>query len=186
MKQLRRIIPAVVLPELLLAGCGAGSSSISPVSFPKDTQEILSLFGDVAFFNCSIDPSLDAGQVEVWTCQDGIWTSRIIADNFSNEGISRIGLNFEKETGELTVFLINETATVTIPVSDVPYRNTIAYASAPLNEKVSVVSGQEITLYACLGYESGQWTGSQLTDFHNSGCDDGVAVTITFDELSPE
>lgn len=189
MKRIRAWVLLLLL-ALTLMGCTRDEGAVNtiwPHEFAEETQDVLRLFGDdLVFFDYAVDNTINYAAIRAWFYRDGEWKANVIshgeaddrrecmavyvredgydlfrdidADGFVRSGYSGVDTDFSKaDGGIMTTRLSNAT---------------------PIQE------GEEITLFARLGYERESDQASVVMespmDFRRADCVAGMAITITF------
>ena len=187
----RLIIPLCLLLVLLLGGCGQeipepAGPTIEPAQFSKETQEMLDVIGDIYFFDYTVDESIKAMSMDVWTYEDGEWVSHGLIYGEREPSEYGVGIGIDVETGALDIYSSENDGYVKFAsypsAFEINLDNTPGWGwgSGTLSIPTAIEPGKEIVLWQRFGYEDGIFETSDLDDFRAADVDAGVAITITF------
>lgn len=182
---MKKITVVLLLLSLMgLSGCGAVKNEVVPTEFSKETQKVLQIFqNEAVFFDYTVDESIKAMSLDCWVCQDGQWQK-----NGKSYG------NIDKENAKKQMALkLNELSAEVFDISDNGYVSSKfnlseeldfkdhAWMSSKLSNTIEITPGQEIVLWAKLGYLDDETPGTfSLQSFRDDYCDKGIVFTVTF------
>ncbi len=182
---MKRIIAFVCVLFLLMSvtACSDGITgmNISPSRFSDETQKVLKIFDDeYAFFDISVDDSVKSYSVNLYTCNDGIWTDSKIIHGKAEFLKELMCVGFDGKN--LTVCSLGDDGGMTKGTffPEVDFDGLSMTYKQKLATETPLELNKETTLLYILGTDSSSVTTHDITeDFRTLDCVEGIAVTLT-------
>ena len=181
----------VLLLVMGLAACGQReikqSMVIRPSEFSEETRKVLTIVEDeLVFFDYEVDETIRSKTIDIWQYQDGQWVSAGCAFGNLDSPKGRMAVRIN-EAG-YDIYTMNDDGFVRHSYdSQVDFSQVSAQSAKRLGEPTTITAGVEIPLWVQLGYaDSKVEVGNAAGDFRQADCDEGLAVTITFNEEAME
>ena len=178
-------IVAVMLIFMLLAlgGCGGKKNVLDVAEFSQETQRVLDLLQNkIYFFDYTIDESIKANSIELWSCTDGVWESS--GKSYGNIDAGKLQIAIQIEDNYVKFFDIEEDGSCSSCQYDLPQEMMLGpnmgTMSTYCTNPVEIEPNKEIALWARWSDEGESAAGHSLNDFREGYCDKGLAVTVTF------
>lgn len=191
MKRAAKGLCGLVLGALLLTACGGAnqaattaSMSIAPAELNTQAQNVADSFAqNTKLFACTTDDSIGEISVTMWRYEKNGWEP-VAQGGFAIDepGTHGIGIQLSGKTFR-AIFCGSdweEASSYAAHLDFSPLREADQYTSGELYsafEEQNVAANQEILLWASIG---GDETNLNQSDFRQSRCEAGVAVTATF------
>ncbi len=170
-----------------LCGCEKGLEPMqlqaAPVS--EETRQVLDLIdNELTLWEYRLNDGAYTMVADLWVCQDGSWEKTNLLTGPA-AGQAEFAMRLTASQAELII--LEETGTtryaIPCPVDVTSASGVCSYSSLTSGSTIS--SGAEIPLLARLGWDnSADPVPTDWQNFQDSGCDTGVAVTVTFTEAA--
>lgn len=194
MKKLLAAILAILLTLVtvtLVIACTAAQRkpegmTLRSAAFSKETQLVLNALGDdTLFFDYTVDDTIRSMTVEIWRKEAGEWASFGKTSGAIDAANGRFGVRLGPNNHDiLHLSSSGYTRYSTADAADL-FADTDSTLSSRTDE-AQIVDGAAITLFAKYGYHDALAIASGSTDFRESDCDVGLAVTVTFSSKALE
>lgn len=170
-----------------LCGCEKGLEPMqlqaAPVS--EETRQVLDLIdNELTLWEYRLNDGTYTMVVDLWVCQDGSWEKTNLLTGPADT-IGRFGVHVTGTKVEYITLAEDGTSrySTDCPVDVTSESGVCSYSSLTSGSTIS--SGAEIPLLARLGWDnSTDPVPADWQNFQDSGCDTGVAVTVTFTEAA--
>lgn len=155
----------------------------APVS--EETRQVLDLIdNELTLWEYRLNDGTYTMVVDLWVCQNGSWEkAQFYPGAAASEG--RFGVHVTSTKVEYITLAEDGTCRygTDCPVDVTSQSGTCSYSS--LTGESVIEPGREIPLLARLGWDnSADPVPTDWQNFQDSGCDTGVAVTVTFTEAA--
>lgn len=183
----RKLMILLLLAALLLCGCDKAFDSaftISEAKLGKEAQQILdALDNEVAFFDYSVDSTVKSFNVDIWICKDSVWDNAgSISGNIDGKTKGRIGILYESDRCKIITFDGTDRTTYT-GHQGVDFSTVTSSGMMKINDSGGIVLNEEIPLLVRTGSnDNDEYRSSSMEEFRESGCEVGIAFTITFSD----
>ena len=177
-------IVAVMLIFMLLAlgGCGEKKNVLDVAEFSQETQRVLDLLQNkIYFFDYTIDESIKANSIELWSCTDGVWESS--GKSYGNIDAGKRQIAIQIEDNYVEFFDIDDSGyySARLNLSEEQMKDpNMGTMSTYCTNPAEIEPNKEIALWARWSDEGESAAGHSLNDFREGYCDKGLAVTVTF------
>lgn len=178
-----------LLITIMLSACSKPNQNLTirPSQFSKETQEVLKIFDDeIMFLDYTTDETIKSLSIDLWVYQNGEWINN--GNTFGNiDSVSnQIALRLTETKYDL--FIIDEEGYSQHSTPDIgtDFSNYTSVTSTRMTNPTSIKPNEEIPLWVKLGTNKNSIESASLTDFRNTDCDTGVAITVTFSDESVE
>ena len=180
-------IVAVMLIFMLLAlgGCGETKENqnvLEVAEFSQETQRVLDLLQNkIYFFDYTIDESIKANSIELWSCTDGVWESS--GKSYGNIDAGKRQIAIQIEDNYVEFFDIDDSgySSARLNLSEEQMKDpNMGTMSTYCTNSSKIEPNKEIALWARWSDEGESAAGYSLNDFREGYCDKGLAVTVTF------
>ena len=180
-------IVAVMLIFMLLAlgGCGEtkeNQNMLEPTEFSQETQKVLKILQNkIYFYDYTVDESIKATAIELWSCTDGVWESS--GNSYGNIDAGKRQIAIQIEDNYVEFFDIDDSGyySARLNLSEEQMKDpNMGTMSTYCTNPVEIEPNKEIALWARWSDEGESAAGHSLNDFREGYCDKGLAVTVTF------
>ena len=196
---MKRLAALLVVMILLLSACGGKQNepkgdesepsnhmvamTMEKTAFSQETEDVLKLLEiDGGFFDFCVDESVNGFSMNVWVLTDGEWVSSGEINGKIENRQGQIGVQLLRDG--CNFFQLNSAGHTKYAVKYDTHLNECAVigkmALDTMNGTPVIEAGKEQFLCLELGWKSSSASVQMTEDFRNSGCDAGVAATITF------
>lgn len=183
MKKIYSII--LVLTIISLSACShfskndaANAMIIKPSEFSKETEEVLKLFDNEIFFlDYKVDETAVSQSINLWIYKDGEWVEAGATFGEIKFLENRIAIQITDDNYNLYMIDENGHSKYGFPVQT-DFSVSTAFISSQLSDPTNIELNKEIPLFVKLGTDKNAIR-TTSTDFRNSDCNAGVAITIT-------
>lgn len=168
-----------------LCGCepGLGPMELRAVPVSEETRQVLDLLDDaLTLWEYRLNDGSYTMMVDLWVCQDGRWeTTNLLTGQAP--GQAKFAVRLTTSQAELSFLEESGTSRYSIPCPvDVTSASGVCSYSS-LTSSSTLSAGAQVPLLARLGWDdSTAPVPADWQNFQDSGCDTGVAVTVTFTE----
>ena len=180
---MKKIIAVILMLMLLvLGGCGEKKNVLDVAEFSQETQRVLDLLQNkIYFFDYTIDESIKANSIELWSCTDGVWESS--GKSYGNIDAGKRQIAIQIEDNYVEFFDIDDSgySSARLNLSEEQMKDpNMGTMSTYCTNPVEIEPNKEIALWARWSDEGESAAGHSLNDFREGYCDKGLAVTVTF------
>ena len=180
---MKKIIAISLMFALLaLGGCGAKKNVLDVAEFSQETQRVLDLLQNkIYFFDYTIDESIKANSIELWSCTDGVWESS--GKSYGNIDAGKRQIAIQIEDNYVEFFDIDDSgySSARLNLSEEQMKDpNMGTMSTYCTNPAEIEPNKEIALWARWSDEGENTMGHSLNDFREGYCDKGLAVTVTF------
>ena len=179
-------IVAVMLMLMLLAlgGYGEKKNVLEVTEFSQETQKVLKILQNkIYFYDYTVDESIKATAIELWSCTDGVWESS--GKTYGNIDAGKRQIAIQIEDNYVEFFDIDDSgySSARLNLSEEQMKDpNMGTMSTYCTNPAEIEPNKEIALWARWSDEGENTMGHSLNDFREGYCDKGLAVTVTFYE----
>ena len=168
---------------LLLVACNnnsTGNMIIRESEFSEETKEVLSLINDeMVFFDYKVDKSIKSMSTDIWTCDNEEWTNGGAVLGNVESSNRRLAIRINDLSYD--IFSINKDGhTKSSHPIIVDFNDSNVVSNSRLDNPREIEANKEIPLWTRLGSNRNSNFFASLSDFRESECDTGLAITVTF------
>ena len=166
--------------------CGCSSSSLDPLCLraapvSDETRQVLELTDhELTLWEYRLDGSSLDMTVDLWVCQAGVWEQTCLFTGPAAQQ-ARFGVRLSGDQAEYIALEEDGATRYSIPCPLDGTDSSGLYSYSERTGESRIEPDREIPLLARLGWTDEDGT-APWENFRDSGCDTGLAVTVTFSQ----
>lgn len=160
-----------------------GVYSISSADFSEETTQVLNALGDnIAFYDYRVDSSVKSFSVDIWLCENGVWeNSGSVCGNLDGRYTGRIGIRYDA-AGCKIIIMDKDGHTSHTSFNGVDFSGVTSTGKMKIGSGESWTLNEETVLLVETGTNESEFRTFSMEEFRESGCEVGVAFTLTFSD----